>query len=69
MASIGGWIRSLSLWRIQGKHKMYMNVPQRFEKWYGRGVVLLVLNVIYTRCFKVLGIVVVSMFEAKLQKI
>ena len=30
------------------KHKMYMNVPQGFEKWYGRGVVLLLIKSIYS---------------------
>ena len=29
------------------KHKMYKKVPQGFEKWYGRGVFLLLLKALY----------------------
>ena len=32
---------------FEGKHKMYMKAPQGSEKWYGRGVVLLLLKVMH----------------------
>ena len=32
---------------FEGKHKMFMKVSQGLEKWYGRGVILLLLKVIY----------------------
>ena len=51
---MAGWIHQLvdvkgafPHGEFKEKHKMYMKVPQGFDKWYGRGVVLLVLKAIY----------------------
>ena len=51
---------------------MYKKVLQGFEKWYGGGVVLLFLTVIYgtkPSCLHVLGIETVSIFDAEVQEI
>ena len=51
---MAGWIpqlvdvrRAFLHGEFEGKDKMYMKVPQGFEKRYGRGVVLMLLKVIY----------------------